>query len=96
MTAVSHDSESRTHIGNIPACGGPGCYSKDVTYTGVNTAQLRALTRVHITANSSSSMRAIPFHDIWSLVLLGGWHATEQERITGVEPLATTKCAHAE
>ena len=46
MTAVSHDSESRTHIGNIPACGGPGCYSKDVTYTGVNTAQLRALTRV--------------------------------------------------
>ena len=46
VTVVSHDSESRTHIGNIRGCGGPGCYRKDVTYTGVNTAQLRALTRV--------------------------------------------------
>ena len=41
VTVVSHDSESTTHIGNIPGCGGPGCYRKDVTYTGVNTAQLR-------------------------------------------------------
>ena len=46
VTVVSHDSESRTHIGNIPGCSSAGCYRKDVTYTGVNTAQLRALTRV--------------------------------------------------
>ena len=46
VTVISHDSESRTHVGNIPWCGGAGCYSKDVTYTGVSTAQLAALTRV--------------------------------------------------
>ena len=46
VTVISHDSESRTHVGNIPGCGNAGCYSKDVTYTGVSTAQLAALTRV--------------------------------------------------
>ncbi|XP_078350138.1 uncharacterized protein LOC144634965 [Oculina patagonica] len=49
VTIISHDSESRTHVGpNIPGCSynNPGCYSKDVRYTGVSTAQLAALTRV--------------------------------------------------
>ena len=46
VTVISHDSESRTHVGNIPGCGGSGCYSKSVRYTGVSTAQLAALTRV--------------------------------------------------
>ena len=48
VTVISHDSESRIYVGNIPGCGfsNPGCYSKDVTYTEVNTAQLAALTRV--------------------------------------------------
>ena len=46
VTVISHDSESRTHVGNIPGCGGAGCYRKDVTYTGVSTGQLAALTRV--------------------------------------------------
>ena len=46
VAVISHDSESRTHVGNIPGCGTPGCYRKDVTYTGVSTAQLAALTRV--------------------------------------------------
>ena len=48
VTVISHDSESRTHVANIPGCHwkNPGCYSKDVTYTGVNVAQLAALTRV--------------------------------------------------
>ena len=46
VTVISHDSESRTHVGNIPGCYTPGCYSKDVRYTGVSTAQLAALTRV--------------------------------------------------
>ena len=46
VTIISHDSESRTHVGNIPGCSGPGCYTKDVRYTGVSTAQLAALTRV--------------------------------------------------
>ena len=46
VTVISHDSESRTHVGNIPGCNGAGCYRKDVSYTGVTTAQLAALTRV--------------------------------------------------
>ena len=45
VTVISHDSESRTYVSN-PECSGPGCYSKDVRYTGVSTAQLAALTRV--------------------------------------------------
>jgi len=45
VTVVSHDSESRTHVGPN-GCGSAGCYSKDVRYTGVSTAQLAALTRV--------------------------------------------------
>jgi len=51
VTVISHNRESRTHVANIPGCNwdGPGCYDgygKDVTYTGVSTAQLAALTRV--------------------------------------------------
>ena len=45
VTVISHDSEIRTHVGS-PGCRGPGCYSKDVRYTGISTAQLAALTRV--------------------------------------------------
>ena len=48
VTVISHNRESRTHVANIPGCGNrnPGCYSKSVTYTGISTAQLAALTRV--------------------------------------------------
>ena len=47
VTVISHDSESRTHVGpSIPGCSSAGCYSKDVRYTGVSTTQLAALTRV--------------------------------------------------
>ncbi len=45
VTIISHDSESRTHVG-ASGCEPRGCYSKDVRYTGVSTAQLAALTRV--------------------------------------------------
>ena len=44
VTVVSHDSESRTHV---KGCGGAGCYSKDVTYSGgASVAQLTGLTAV--------------------------------------------------
>jgi len=45
VTIISHDSETRTHVGS-PGCESQGCYSKDVRYIGVSTAQLAALTRV--------------------------------------------------
>ena len=48
VTVISHDSERRTHVSNIPNCDydNPGCHSKSVSYTGISTAQLEALTRV--------------------------------------------------
>ena len=48
VTVISHDSERRIHVGNIPGCtfSRPGCYRKDVTYSGGSTAQLTALTRI--------------------------------------------------
>ena len=48
VTVISHDSESRTYVANIPGCSNtdPGCYSKSLTYSGVDTDQLEALTRV--------------------------------------------------
>ena len=47
VTVISHNTESRTYVANIPGCSWtPGCYSKDVTYTKASTPQLAALTRV--------------------------------------------------
>ena len=48
VTVISHDSESRTRVSNIPSCDfdNPWCYSKSVSYTGISTDQLEALTRV--------------------------------------------------
>ena len=50
VTFISHDSKSRTHVVHIPGCGVTTecycCYRKDVSYAGVSTAQLVALTRV--------------------------------------------------
>ena len=45
VTVISHDGESRTHVsGYAYQCR--GCYSKNVTYTRVSTAQLASLARV--------------------------------------------------
>ena len=48
VTVISHDSEGKIHVSNIPGCtfSRPGCYRKDVTYSGGSTAQLTALTRI--------------------------------------------------
>ena len=47
VTVISHDSESRTYLNKaFPGCYDKGCYTKDVRYTAVSTAQLAALTRV--------------------------------------------------
>ncbi|XP_068730716.1 uncharacterized protein [Montipora capricornis] len=46
LTVISHDSEGRTYVGNLPGCSGVGCYGKDVKYSGVSTSQLAAITRV--------------------------------------------------
>lgn len=43
VTTISHDSENRIYVSG---CESKGSCRRDVHYTGVNTAQLAALTRV--------------------------------------------------
>ena len=43
VTVISHDSESRTRV---KGCEDPGCYSRDIHYTGASLSQLASLTRV--------------------------------------------------
>ena len=43
ITVISHDSEDRTLV---DGCNPPGCYSRDIRYTGANLSQLTGLTRV--------------------------------------------------
>ena len=78
MTFISHDSESRTHVANIPGCGvTPGCYRKDVSYTGVSTAQLAALTRVSQPVNSLLNLNATMMSPLCQSQLPGGCHVME-------------------
>ena len=73
VTVISHDSESRKHVANLPGCdyGHPGCYSKDVRYTGVSTVQLAALTRAShnceqfIKFECHNGVSFIPDGDAW-------------------------------
>ena len=63
VTVISHDSESRTHVSNIPKCAydNPGCYSKSVSYTGNSTTQLEVLTRVSHKLHKFECKRAVAF-----------------------------------
>ena len=45
VTVISHNAETRTHV-KKKGCSSPGCYSKDVTYSGASTTQLARLTAV--------------------------------------------------
>ena len=79
VTVISHDSESRTYLNSIPGCNlNPGCYSKNVTYTGVNTDQLAALTRVSQKCEQFS-LNATLRSPLSRRILLGGYHVTGRE-----------------
>ena len=75
VTVISHDRETRRYVGNIPECGlnNPGCYRKDVTYNGVSSAQLAALTRVSqnfeqfIKFESSRDVSFVPESVTWRM-----------------------------
>ena len=43
VTVISHDSEGRTLVNG---CKPPGCYSRDIHYTGASLPHLTSLTRV--------------------------------------------------
>ena len=68
----------RTHVNSVnPPCRSPGCYSKDVTYTGVSTAQLAALTRV--SQNCEQFIKFECNNDVASfrIKMRSGYHVTE-------------------
>ena len=88
VTVISHDSESRTLL---DGCEPPGCYSRDIHYTGASLSQLASLTKV-----SSHCEQFIKFECHGSLILpvtlanisLGGCHVTQLTWRTGAEHLA--------
>ena len=45
VTVISHDSENRTLV---DGCEDPGCYSRDIHYTGATFSQLASVTRVSL------------------------------------------------
>ena len=96
LTVISHDSESRTHVGPN-GCSGRGCYSKDVRYTGVSTAQLAALTRVSL--NCEQFIKFECHNDIAFIEVSHAWWVSRKGtrmNYWGGELQAMTRCAHAE
>ena len=91
VTVISHDSESRTHV---KGCEDPGCYSRDIHYTGASLSQLASLTRV-----SSQCEQFIKYecHDsgIWFSTPYGWWVSRDSAKMTywgGASP-GSGKCA---
>ena len=90
VTVISHNSESRTHV---KGCNPPGCYSRDIHYTGASLSQLASLTRV-----SSHCEQFIKYKCYHSLLLLNGyawWVSRDSSKMTywgGASP-SSGKCA---
>ena len=90
VTVISHDSESRTHVNG---CDPPGCYSRDIHYTGASLSQLASLTRV-----SSQCEQFIKYECYHSRVFSGGyawWVSRDSAKMTywgGASP-GSGKCA---
>ena len=98
VTIIIHDSENRTHVGNIPGCSGVGCFSKKVNYTGVSITQLEALTQVSRICEQfiKFECNTLMMFNLFRPVMNGGSHLTEHACTTGVEQQAIPTCAHAE
>ena len=90
VTVISHDSESRTHV---DGCDDPGCYSRDIHYTGASLSQLASLTRV-----SSHCEQFIKYECYHSRFLIRGyawWVSRDSSSLTywgGASP-GSGKCA---
>ena len=91
VTVISHDSESRTHV---QGCEDPGCYSRDIQYTGASLSQLASLTRV-----SSHCEQFIKYEcygsGLWFSTPYGWWVSRDSITMTywgGASP-GSGKCA---
>jgi len=77
VTVISHDSESRTHV---DGCNPPGCYLRDIHYTGASLSQLASLTRV-----SSHCEQFIKYECYNSVVFRNGhawWVSRDSTKMT--------------
>jgi len=94
VTVISHDSESRTMV---DGCKPPGCYSRDILYTGTSLSQLASLTKV-----SSHCEQFIKYECHGSLIFdsdsrehFGWWVSRDSTKKTywGGASLDSGKCA---
>ena len=79
VTVISHDSEGQTLVNG---CGGPGCYKRDITYTGADLLQLGNLTAI-----STKCEQFIKYACYYSVLLYNGgmygwWVSREGDRMT--------------
>ena len=90
VTVISHDSESRTLV---DGCDKPGCYSRDIHFTGASLSQMASLTRV-----SSHCEQFIKYECYNSMLLKDGdawWVSRNSTKIRywgGASP-GSGKCA---
>ena len=90
VTVIGHDSESLTYV---KGCEDPGCYSRDIHYTGASLSQLASLTRV-----SSQCEQFIEYKCHGSMIFSGGyawWVSRDSAKMTywgGATP-GSGKCA---
>ena len=88
VTLISHDSESRTYV---QGCEPPGCYRRDIHYTGASLSQLASLTRV-----SSHCEQFIKYECYGSSIIGNAWwvsrDSTKMTYWGGASP-GSGKCA---
>ncbi|XP_015778178.1 PREDICTED: neurexin-4-like [Acropora digitifera] len=91
VTVISHDSENRTLV---QGCEGPGCYSRDIDYTGASLYQLASLTRI-----STHCEQFIKYECLGSVFfrnsLFGWWVSRDSSKMSywgGASP-GSNKCA---
>ena len=90
VTVIGHDSESGKYV---KRCEDPGCYSRDIHYTGASLSQLASLTRV-----SSQCEQFIKYACYGSRIFSGGyawWVSRDSAKMTywgGATP-GSGKCA---
>ena len=91
VTVISHDSENKTLV---QGCERPGCYSRDIDYTGASLYQLASLTRI-----STHCEQFIKYECLGSVFLrnsrFGWWVSRDSSRMSywgGASP-GSNKCA---
>ena len=90
VTVSSHDSESRTHV---QKCSPPGCYSRDIHYSGASLSQLASLTRV--STHCEQFIKYECYHSVSVGRGFAWWVSRESNKMTywgGASP-GSGKCA---